>query len=241
MRSHPVATDRLNQLRRAVESSQYYGRTDPPELQLRHDLMRAKLSGYLESPAIVMNRYPPSDKSLPARYGRAIAKFFQGGHGGLEAALAEVDGLLAERPDYPYFWEVKGDLLMRAGKSREAIPFLRKAIKLAGKDNDTLMQVQLATALQNTGEKSAVAESVKLLRSSLVTDANPRAYRLLAAAYYNQGDRPKADAMTAQAYFFEGNVDQAQIFAKRAQRALKAGSPEWIKNEDIIKYEPPRG
>jgi len=240
-RSHPVATDRLNQLRRAVEGSRYYANFDSPQLQLRHDLMRAKLSGYLESPAIVLNRYPMTDKSLPARYARGIARYFQGGRDGLQAALAEIDQLVNERPDYAYFWEVKGDLLMRSGKSVEAIPFLRKAISLAGKKNDTLMQVQLATALQNTGQKASVGESIKLLKASLIEDPNPRAYRLLAAAYYNQGDRPKADAMTAQAYYFEGNIDQAQIFAKRAQRALKAGSPEWIKNEDIIKYEPPRG
>lgn len=237
VRSHPVATDRLARLRSKVEHSKYYNKIDPPELQLRHDLMRAKLSGYLESPAIVQNRYPRTDTSLPARYARGIARFFQGGHGALEAALAEIDGLIAARPNYAYFWEVKGDLLMRSGKSVQAIPFLRKAIKLA-KGGVSLMQVQLATALQNSGQKGSVADSIKLLKASLRDDENPRAYRLLATAYYNQGARPKADAMTAQAYFVEGNLQQAQIFAQRAHRALKAGSPEWIKNEDILRYQP---
>ncbi len=237
VRSHPVATDRLAQLRRGAKASPYYDKPDPAELQLRHDLMRAKLSGYLESPAVTFNRYPRSDNSMPARYGRAIARFFQGGRGGLEAALADLDQLIAERPSYPYFWELKGDLLMRSGKSREAIPFLRKAISLA-KGTPPLMQVQLATALQNSGASGSVSESVKLLKASLIADKNPRAYRLLATAYYNQGDRPKADAMTAQAFFIEGNLQQAQIFAKRAHNALKAGSPEWIKNEDILRYQP---
>lgn len=238
VRSHPVATDRLNQLRRLVQQSRFYNEVDPPELQLRHDLMRAKLSGYLEPPGTVYNRYPATDKTLPGRYARAIARYFQGGRGGLEAALADIDGLIAERPSYPYFWELKGDLLMRSGKSTEAIPMLRKAISLASGDSTSLMQVQLATALQNSGKGPAVAESVKLLRSSLVGDQNPRAYRLLATAYYNQGERPKADAMTAQAYFLEGNLPEAKRFAQRAHRALKAGTPEWIKNEDILRYEP---
>ncbi|MEQ8824997.1 MAG: M48 family metalloprotease [Filomicrobium sp.] len=237
VRSHPVATDRLARLRTNVEHSKYYNKIDPPELQLRHDLMRAKLSGYLESPAIVLNRYPRTDTSLPARYARGIARFFQGGHGALEAALAEIDQLIAARPNYAYFWEVKGDLLMRSGRSKQAIPFLRKAIKLA-KGGVSLIQVQLATALQNSGQRGSVKESIKLLKGSLRADKNPRAYRLLATAYYNQGARPKADAMTAQAYFFEGNLTQAQVFARRAHRALKAGSPEWIKNEDILRFEP---
>ena len=142
-RSHPLSTDRLARLRTLVESSPYYETADPAQLQLRHDLMRAKLSGYLERPQVVFNRYPPSDKSLPARYARAIARFFQGGEGGLEAALADVDSLLRERPDNPYFWEVKGDLLMRSGKMREAIPPLRQAIKLD--PEASLIRVQLAS------------------------------------------------------------------------------------------------
>jgi predicted Zn-dependent protease len=71
-----------------------------------------------------------------------------------------------------------------------------------------------------------------------VRDTNPGAHRMLASAYYKQGKLPMADAETAQAYFLEGNVKQAQIFAKRAQRKLRKGTPEWLRNDDIINYKP---
>jgi predicted Zn-dependent protease len=235
-RSHPLSTDRLARLRQLAESSPYYGHRDAPKLQLRHDLMRAKLSGYLESPAVVYNRYPDSDQSLPARYARTIARFFKGGPGALEAALAQADGLLRDSPGNPYFWEMKGDLLMRAGKSGEAIAPLRQALKLL--PGASLIQVQLASALQQANSPGAVKESIALLRKSLVDDQNSHAYRLLANSYYKQDKRPEADAMIAQAYFLEGNLKQAQIFAKRAQTKLRAGSPEWLKNDDIINYKP---
>ena len=235
-RSHPLSTDRLARLRQLVESSPYFPAKDSPQVQLRHDLMRAKLSGYLERPQVVFNRYPPADKSLPARYARTIARFFQGGPGALEASLAEADGLLREHADNPYFWELKGDLLMRSGKMLEAIPPLRQAIKLAPDAN--LIRVQLADALQRDASAATVNESVALLRKSLVDDENSRAYRLLANGYYKQGKRPEADAMIAQAYFIEGDLKQAQIFAKRAQSQLRAGTPEWLKNDDIINYKP---
>jgi predicted Zn-dependent protease len=235
-RSHPLSTDRLARLRQLAESSPYYGAKDPPQLQMRHDLMRAKLSGYLERPQVVFNRYPATDRSLPARYARAIARFFQGGSGGLEASLAEVDTLIKDRPDNPYFWELKGDLLMRSGKMTEAIPALRHALKLD--PNASLIRVQLAAALQNDPSPAAVDESVALLRKSLIDDENSRAYRLLANSYYKQGKRPEADAMIAQAYFLEGDLKQAQTFAKRAQTQLRSGSPEWLKNDDIINYKP---
>ncbi len=236
VRSHPVAAARLARLRRRVESSPYYKKKDPPELQLRHDLMRAKLSGYLETPAAVFNRYPPQDKTLPARYARAIATYFRGGRGGLEAALAQIDQLIAVKPNYPYFWELKGDLLMRSGRRVQAIVPLQKALSLVKADSP-LIRVQLAQALQGSNSAADVKRSIRLLRKSLITDKNPQAYRLLANAYYKQGHRPKADAMIAQAHFLTGNLKQAQIFAKRAQRKLKAGSPEWILNDDIINFK----
>lgn len=238
VRSHPVATDRLSRLRNLVESSPFYGAKDSPELQLRHDLMRAKLSGYLERPGTVMNRYRANDTSLPARYARALAKFFQGGQGALEAAIADLDGLIRERPQVPWFHEVKGDLLARAGRKADSIAPLRQALKLAPDAN--LIRVQLADSLQAAGDPTSFNESVDLLRKSLVDDQNPRAYRLLATAYYKQGKGPEADAAQAQAEFLEGDLKKAQIFAKRAQTKLKPGSPEWIKADDIINYKPPQ-
>jgi predicted Zn-dependent protease len=235
-RSHPLSTDRLARLRKLVETNPYYSAKDPPELQLRHDLMRAKLSGYLEKPAVVFNRYPPTDQTLPARYARALARFFQGGPGALEAALADFDGLIASRRDYPYFWEAKGDLLMRSGKTREAIPSLRHALKLD--PSASLIRVQLAGALQEDQSQAGITESVGLLRKALIEDENSRAYRLLANSYYKQGKRPEADAMIAQAFFLEGDLKQAQLFAKRAQTKLPSGTPEWLKNDDIINYKP---
>ncbi len=236
VRSHPVATDRLARLRDLVAKSPYVQQTDPPELQLRHDLMKAKLSGYLERPGTVFNRYPPADASLPARYARAIAKFFRGGEGALEASLADVEVLIRENPTSPYFHELKADVLMRSGRNAAAIPSLRQALKLA--PESSLIRVQLATALQSDENPAAINESVALLRKSLIDDQNARAFRMLANAYYKQGKGPEADAMTAQAYFQEGNLKQAQIFAKRAQTRLRQGSPEWLKNDDIINYRP---
>ncbi|HVX37616.1 MAG TPA: M48 family metalloprotease [Hyphomicrobium sp.] len=236
IRSHPLSVDRLARLSQLVTTSPYADQKDPPSLQLRHDLMRAKLSGYLETPVAVFNRYPATDKSLPARYARAIATFFRGGPGALESSIQQIDGMISENPDYPYFYELKADVLMRSGKMTRAVPELRQALKLA--PASPLIEVELARALQGGNEGSDSKESIDLLRRSLITDQNGKAYRLLANAYYKQGKGPEADAMTAQAYFYEGDVKQAQIFAKRAQARLRTGSPEWLKNGDIINYKP---
>ena len=234
-RSHPVAANRLAQLRERVAASPFAHQKDAPQLQLRHDLMRAKLAGYLERPQIVVNRYRQDD-SLPARYARTIATFFSRG---IEASVPQADALIREQPKNPYFHELKADFLMRSGRAHEAIPELRTALKLAG--DAPLIAVRLAEALDGENDARSTAESIALARKSLVTDKNPRGYRLLASGYAKQGRVPEADLAIAEAHFLEGNIKQAQIFAKRSQRGLKVGSPEGLRAGDIVSYKLPKG
>ncbi|MFM9939651.1 MAG: M48 family metalloprotease [Hyphomicrobiaceae bacterium] len=233
-RSHPVAANRLAQLRDAVAKSPFGAEKDPPALQLRHDLMRAKLSGYLDRPQVVFNRYPASNTTLPARYARTIAKFFLNG---LEAALPDVDALIKERPDYAYFHELKGDFLMRTGKAKEAVPHLRQALKLAG--DAPLITVRLAQALISADDARGVDEAIALSRKSLISDPNPQAFRILADGLGRKGRTPEADLAIAEAHFLEGDVKKAQLFAKRAQQGLKNGSPESLRAGDIVSYKIP--
>jgi predicted Zn-dependent protease len=237
-RTHPVATDRLARLRQLVESSPYYDTKDAPELQLRHDMVRAKLSGYIESPITVFNRYPPADTSLPARYARAIASFRRGGAGGLEDALVGAESLIRDRPNNPYFWEVKGDFLQKGGRPREAIGPFRKALQLHGGDAP-LVSVQLAQVLLQTKDPAVADEAVNLLRKAVQREPdNATAYNTLGQAYYDKGMMPQSELARAQGLFYFGALKQAQEFAKRAQVGLKAGSPDWVKADDIINYKP---
>jgi predicted Zn-dependent protease len=233
VRSHPVAVNRLAQLRETVQKSPNYTIKDPAPLQLRHDMMRAKLYGYLERPQAVLNRYPYSDMSLPARYARAISKYFSGQ---LDQAVVEFDALIKEKPDNPYFWEIKGELLAKGGRAKEAIAPLRQALKLSG--NATLIRSELGRTLVQTNDATMLPEAVDLLRRSLIDDQNPAAFRALADAHYRMDKRPEADAATAEATFLEGDLKQAQIFAKRAKTQLPVGTPGWRKMDDIINYKP---
>ena len=237
VRSHPVATDRLGQLRDAVQKNQNFNTKDTPVLQLRHDMMRAKLAGYLTRPQAVFNRYPTSDNSFPARYARAIAKFFQGGQNAVEAAVADIDGMIKEQPNNAYLHELKGDFYKRAGRNKEAIVSLRQALKIAGDAN--LIRVELAQALLATNDQTVIEEASNLLRRSLVEDQNSTAYRALGDAQYRQNKQPEAEASLAQAAYLEGDLKQAKNYAQRAKRGLGAGSPSAIKMDDIIAYKPP--
>jgi len=238
VRSHPVATDRIARLRELVAKSPYVNKKDPAELQLRHDLVRAKISGYLESPQTVFNRYPAKDTSLPARYARAIARNCSGR---CDEAIGEVEALIREQPANPYFWEIKGSFHYWGGKHREAVGPLRKALQLAG-GNESLMQVQLAQALLGTEDRSVVEESIGLLKRAVAADpSHATAYNLLGTALVKKGDAylPQAEIAVAQGHFAQGNIKEAQVFAKRAVTKLPPGSSDWLRADDIIKYKQP--
>jgi len=230
--SHPMARDRISQLQSLAQASPYFDQTDSPALQLRHDLMRAKLFGFLEPPQAVFNRYPPGDTTLPARYARSIAAFSSGG---LPAALPLIDGIIAEQPSNAYFWEQKADFLSRGGKHAEAAVALRKALTL--KPEHVVIQAELAQELLGGQDKRALPEIVKLLRKTVLIDDNPTAYRQLATAYYGLGDEGNANLASAQASVLEGRVKDAKGFAKRAQAKLPQGSQGWIKADDILNIQ----
>src|SRR5262249_25945275 len=72
LQSHPMPAERVAALEQLARSSPYWDKKDDPAVQLRHDMVRAKISAFMERPETVYRRYPPSNTSLPARYARAI-------------------------------------------------------------------------------------------------------------------------------------------------------------------------
>jgi predicted Zn-dependent protease len=235
MQSHPMPADRVAALETLARASPYWDRKDSPELQLRHDLMRAKLSGFLERPESVANRYPLSDHGLPARYARAISTYR---HGDLRQALAQIDGLIQAEPHNPYFYELKGQALLEAGKPADAIAPLRQAVGLA--HNTPLIEILLAQALNATGSPKFAEEAVGLLRTAISREPEaPEAYSQLAMAYGRKGDLANADLASAQAAFARGDLKTARQLATRAKTRLPIGSPAWVRADDIVTVKSP--
>ena len=143
-------------MKQLVTSSPYYDNTDPPELQFRHDLVRAKLAGFLDKPEIAFNRYPASDTSLAAVYARAIATYRSSG---VKAAMPMFDQLIAAQPNWPYFYETKGQFLFESGNGAAAIPPLRKAVELA--PNEPLIRIMLGQALLGANDPRYLDEAIR--------------------------------------------------------------------------------
>jgi predicted Zn-dependent protease len=233
--SHPMPAERVSSLE-ALARNEFWDKKDTPELQLRHDLARAKLIGFLERPDTVMRRYPINDNSMAARYARAIATYR---HADLRAALAQIDALIQQQPNNPYFHELKGQALLEGAKAHEAIGPLRRAVTLAPVPG--LIQILLAQALIATNDPKNAEEAVNMLKAALAREPeSPEGYTQLAMAYGRKGDLAQADLASAQAAFTRGDVKTARELATRAKTRFPVGSPGWVKADDIVGYKPPQ-
>ena len=235
LQSHPMPPERVAALEALAKASPYFERKDSPELQLRHDMMRAKLAGFLDRPDSVARRYPLSDHSLPARYARAISTYR---HGDARDAVVQIDGLIQTQPNNPYFYELKGQTLMDGGHPAEAIAPLRHAVALA--HGAPLIEIMLGQALIATNVTRNADEAVPLLRAALSREPEaPDAYAQLAMAYGRKGDLAQADLAAAQAAFSRGDIVTARQLASRAKTRLPVGSPAWVRADDIVSVKPP--
>ena len=233
--SHPTERTRIAQLRQLAEASPHFNVKDKPELQLRHDLVRAKLRGFTLPAQDVFRIYPPEDKSLPARYARAIAANCSGT---CSKAVADIDALIKERPASPYFWELKGHVYMKEGRFAQAVPAIRQALKLNG-NRSHLLRMELAKGIVEAGDVNQYDEAIRILEVSIDTRPDDiGGYRTLARAYAAKGRVPDADVAMAQAHLISGDPKQALIFARRAQKVLPPGSRGWLKADDILKTLP---
>jgi len=230
MQSHPMPAERVAALGELAKASPFWDKKDSADLQLRHDLMRAKLSGFIDRPDTVARRYPASDTSLAARYARAISAYR---HSDLRGALTQIDGLIQAQPNNPYFYELKGQALLESGQPAAAIAPLRHAAKVA--PHPGLIQIMLAQALIASNENKHAEEAVTLLRGAIAKEPeSPEAHTQLAMAFGRKGNLAEADLASALAAVMRGDARTARDLATRAKTRFPVGSPGWVKADDII-------
>ena len=233
LQTHPLPRERLSNLETAAKASPAYDVLDPPALQARHDLVRAKLVAFIGNTGEVSRRYPVSDTSLAARYARAITAYR---FGRVADALPQVDALIAAQPGNAYFHELKGQILLETGRAREAIAPLRKAAAMA--PAGLPIKDLLGHALVAAGQPD---EAIKLLTQVVQRDDDdPEAYTYLSMAYDAKGNLPQAQLAAAQGFFLAGRFVEARTQANRAKTQFKEGSAGWLKADDILNYRPPK-
>jgi predicted Zn-dependent protease len=226
--SHPLTTERMAAVRAHVEQSPLHG---PPraDFEATFQRVRAKLIGYVDPLERVLRQYPERDNSLEARYARSVA-YLEAGQ--VPKALTEVDRLLAEYPDDPYFNELKGDILYRSGKMREAVPAYEAAVR--ARPDSPLLRMSLGRAQSDLQDPASVKSSIKNLQRVVeIEPNNPGAWKLLGIAYGLDHQEAEASLALAESAINSGDKARAKSLADRAMKGMPTGSPGWLRAQDI--------
>ncbi|HUL04876.1 MAG TPA: M48 family metalloprotease [Candidatus Acidoferrum sp.] len=235
LRTHPLTQDRIEAVTAHIAHSPYSDVPDRPEFVAGFKRIQAKLRGYTEPLARVLQRYPESDKSLEARYARSVA-YAQPGQANLPKAIALADSLIADAPEDPYFQENKAEILLKsANQAKAALPYYEAAVTAL--PDSPLILTELAMAQLAIGDPALVKKAIPELEK--VVRIEPRsgsAWRQLCIAYGTDGQVAMASlacAEEASTGSTKRACRQAKEQAQRAMQGLPEGSPAWLRAQDI--------
>jgi len=227
IRTHPLTTERIAYIEQHTAQSPYTNNSDPPQWIPMLADVKAKLHGFLDPPEKTLGKYPTTDQSVPARYARAVAYYRLPE---VDKALAEIDGLLREQPNNPYFWELKGQILFDNGRVAEAVAPYQRAVAL----NDApLMRVELAQVELETQDPALLPKALAQLTDAVTFERdNPEAWQQLAIAYGRSNNIGMAALSLAEEGMTNGDYKTAIQQSQRARQILPAG-PQRQRAEDI--------
>lgn len=224
--NHPLTAERLKNVREYIAAHPGKYKSSNSKYSDRYELVRAKLVGYLDTPARILDLYPLSDNSDAAIYARSISKMRAGNYDG---AAADVKKLTSRQSTNAYFFELLGDIEFAAGNYDGAVVAYDTALKYI-KDAPQV-QTALALVLAERDNSGDIDRARGLcLRANLITPS-PLTYWALARVY---GSDPRANWALAEYYSLMGNNKKARSYAKQAQKSLPHDTPEFIKSGDIL-------
>ncbi len=233
IRTHPLVDNRIEALSRRVAESKYNKDPYNPVWKEQHARIKAKLIGFIH-PEQIPWVYDDRDKSIPAKYARAIAAYRQNK---INLAISRIDDLLKIEPDNPYFLELKGQMLVDFGRVKEAIGYYKKAIDIL--PSAALFRISLARALIETAGDNKLplmkaVEQLELVQRS--EQRSTRIHRLLATAYGRLGKDNRAKLHLAEEAVLQRKFDYAKQHAQSVLKSEKEGSNNWIMAKDIISF-----
>lgn len=224
--SHPLTADRV---RAAQDYVARYGAAEEPAADYDYWFARVKgkLSAFGRAPNWTRRRAQaePYDDIRQMRV--AVAWHLDSNPG---RALAALDRAQAIRPDDPYYYDLRGQILMENRRTGAAIAAYRMAAEMA--PNNAMIQGGLGRALLADGQYQAALDPLERARAG--DYRNAAVLRDLGQTYAHLGRTGMAALATAERYALWGEMEDAERHARRAMALLPEGSAAWRRAEDVL-------
>jgi len=229
VRTHPLTQQRVQYIRDHVQQARCSNTPDSPDSVELLRRIKAKLHAFLDDPSKTLSTYPTSDRSPIARYARAIAYYRMPK---LDLALPEIDGLIRDFPNDPYYRELKGQMLFENGRVRDAMRPYEDAVKLA--PSAALLRISLSQVYIESGDPALNKRAIAYLNdASRAEGRESQIWRFLAVAYGRDNQIGMAALSLAEEALANGKKKDATQQALRAKQMLTKNSPSYFRADDI--------
>ncbi|PIR38439.1 MAG: peptidase [Alphaproteobacteria bacterium CG11_big_fil_rev_8_21_14_0_20_39_49] len=230
--THPLSRERISHVENHLKNSKYKGYTGTQEEKRKFQRAIVKLNAFLEPYEKTLAKYPKTDNSINARYGRAIAQYKVPN---ITESIKEIDALIEMAPENPFFNELKGQILFENGSVNESVPYYQKAADLL--PNSVLLKIILATAQISTEDEKYLNKAILNLRQAVLEEQrNSFAWHQLAIAYGRSGDFGMSNLALAEEAYLSDDKSEVRKFVNLAKKHLKEGSPSHFRANDLLSY-----
>jgi predicted Zn-dependent protease len=214
--AHPLTSSRIEYVREHVAQARCSNAPDRPGAAALLRTIKMKLHAFLDPPEKTLAAYPATDKSVLARYARAIAYYRVPD---LAHALPEIDGLIRDFPDDPYYRELKGQMLFENGHTRAAVAPYEAAVRLM--PSAPLLRIELGQVYIETGDPTLNRRAIAYLKdASRDEHHDSQVWHFLAVAYGRAGEMGQAALSLAEEALANGKKKEAMGEAARAEHFL---------------------
>lgn len=229
--THPNTHDRINFVKNQIDLYPDLSTRLDAQKRDRHDRIIAKLIGFLTRPEETFQKYPRSNTTIAAKYAQAIA-FYKEAH--LAKAITELDHLITLEKQNPYFWELKGQILLEKNEKEMARIAFEKAYSFS-RDVMILQQLAKVELLLNTqrSNSDALKHLEKVIRK---IPESPATWKQLAIAQGRNGQMALAQLSLAEEALLRGDHARALKKALFSKKNLTQDLFAHQRALDIIRY-----
>ena len=238
-RSHPFSKQRLEQLKK-YKSSNYISNKNNEDIYINNfnislDYIKNKIRAYGSDPFEILNKKDNNNNIFFANYSRIIAYKKTGEY---EPAIDTLKVLQNKYPDYPFYYELAGDIYFSKGSYNKSIREYKKALNNLNEKYiyaDDLIKFSLVKSYLQTNKAQDLKESIQILEQMLHNSPKWKLlWRLLAKSTGKLGQKGITYIALAEESLLKKNFIKAKKYVDLALKQKTITNSYKLRGLDIL-------
>ena len=238
-RSHPFSKQRLEQLKK-YKSSNYISNKNNEDIYINNfnislDYIKNKIRAYGSDPFEILNKKDNNNNIFFTNYSRIIAYKKTGEY---EPAIDTLKVLQNKYPDYPFYYELAGDIYFSKGSYNKSIREYKKALNNLNEKYiyaDDLIKFSLVKSYLQTNKAQDLEESIQILEQMLHNSPKWKLlWRLLAKASGKLGQKGITYIALAEESLLKKNFIKAKKYVDLALKQKTITNSYKLRGLDIL-------